>query len=194
MDTSISLLNQLSQSPNSEAWEQLVSLYTPLLRNWLRNQDGLPAEDLDDLVQEVLLSVSRELPNFQHNQQRGAFRKWLRLILVHRLRNYWRSRQRHPSVVGGTDFLQWLEKLEDDGSQLSAAWDRQHNQHVLEQLLRETETQFAGHIWQAFRMQVLERIPASQVATELNMSLSAVYTAKSRVLNLLRQLAGDFLS
>ncbi|MGF1583461.1 MAG: RNA polymerase sigma factor [Gemmataceae bacterium] len=194
MDTSFSLLDQLCQPSNPQAWDRLVTLYTPLLQTWLHDQDNLPTEDVDDLVQEVLLAVAQELPKFEHNRQRGAFRKWLRLILVHRLRNFWRSRQQRPSAVGGSDFLKRLERLEDDTSDLSALWNRQHDQQILDHLLREAQTQFAGHVWQAFQRQVLEKTTPAVVAAELNMSLTAVYTAKSRVLSLLRQKADGLIS
>src|SRR2546430_9892229 len=89
-DTSVSLLQQLREQPNGDAWRRLVELYTPLLRQWL-SRNGMQSSDIDDLTQEVLAVVVRELPQFQHNQRVGAFRRWLRTILVNRLRNYWRA-------------------------------------------------------------------------------------------------------
>jgi len=83
-DTSASLLQRLREQPDGDAWRRLVFLYTPLLRQWLARH-GLQSSDIDDLTQEVLTVVVRELPQFQHNQREGAFRRWLRTILVHRL-------------------------------------------------------------------------------------------------------------
>src|SRR5689334_12934836 len=99
LETSLSLLDRLRKSPDDADWSRLVEVYTPLLRAWLLRSDVQPA-DADDLVQEVLLVVHRELPAFQHNQRSGAFRSWLRRIVVYRLRNFWRSRGR---LVAGID-------------------------------------------------------------------------------------------
>ena len=98
-ETSFSLLNRLRLQPDAESWRRLVDLYTPLIQGWLRRH-AVPAADADDLTQEVMAVVVRELPQFNHNQQRGAFRNWLRTITVNRLRVLWRSRQTRPQATG----------------------------------------------------------------------------------------------
>jgi RNA polymerase sigma-70 factor (ECF subfamily) len=64
-ETSLSLLTRLRRSPESETWTRLVELYAPLIRAWLRKYDVQDA-DADDLVQEVLLAVSKDLGKFDH--------------------------------------------------------------------------------------------------------------------------------
>ncbi len=187
VETSLSLLDRLGNQSDSESWDRLIELYRPLLYAWLRRYDELQPSDADDLVQDVLLVVTRELPGFQHNRQRGAFRSWLRKILVLRLRNFWRSRQRQPIATGDSGFLRQLDELEDDVSRVSQVWNRQHDEHVLHRLLGIIETRFAAHTWRAFRMHVFEGCEPEQVASELDISLDSVYAAKSRVLNALRQ-------
>src|SRR5262245_13990021 len=93
--TSLSLLERLRSRPDADSWRRLVELYTPLIQGWLRTHAVAPA-DADDLTQEVMTVVVRELPNFQHNHQRGAFRNWLRTVTVNRLRVLWRSRHNRP--------------------------------------------------------------------------------------------------
>jgi RNA polymerase sigma-70 factor (ECF subfamily) len=187
-ETSFSLLERLCRPGDNESWQRLVDLYTPLLQSWLRRYAVLEPADVDDLVQEVLLTVSQELPRFRHNRQRGAFRSWLRLILVHRLRLFWRSRQHRPQAVGGSDFLGQLEQLED-GSEISRVWDQQHDCQVMRRLLDLVEPRFARLTWQAFRRQVVDGVPAEDVARELGMPCHSVYAAKSRVLKALRTVA-----
>lgn len=188
METPMSLLEQIRQPSDSDAWSRLVVLYTPLLQSWLRRQEVLPNEDVDDLIQEVLLTVAEELPQFEHNQRTGAFRNWLRTILVHRLRNFWRARQHRPEVVGGSDFLKRLEQLEDENSHLSQLWDREHDHYVMNHLLQKAEPHFAPHVWQAFHRQVLQNEAPATIAEQLNVSLRSVYVAKSRVLSRLRKM------
>src|SRR5688500_8868551 len=119
LDTSLSFLEQHRREGTSGPWDRLVRLYTPVLQNWLRRYDDLSPADVDDLIQEVLLTVSQELPRFDHGGQAGAFRGWLRQILANRLRNFWRSRQGQPRAVGGSDFQRHLDELADDASALS---------------------------------------------------------------------------
>jgi RNA polymerase sigma-70 factor (ECF subfamily) len=184
--TSISFLDRLRQQPDEDAWKRLVDVYTPLLHAWLRRWDVQPS-DADDLIQEVLSVLHRELPQFEHSQQKGAFRRWLRTILVHRLRDAWRARRYRPDATGKSDFLQQLAELEDPASGLSQIWDRDHNEHVVRRLLEVIEPEFAPRTWQAFRRQVVDGAEPDTVAAELGLSLNAVFIAKSRVLSRLRQ-------
>ena len=94
--TSTGLLTRARDLTDRPAWERLVALYEPLLHGWLRRQDVQHA-DAEDLVQGVLSAVAVELQEFQHNGRTGAFRSWLRAMLVNRLRTFRRS-QRVRSV------------------------------------------------------------------------------------------------
>ena len=79
-----------AQSGEADAWKDLTDLYRPLILGWLHRQ-GVPAGDREDLCQEVLLSMVKHLPGFQHSGQRGAFRAWLRTIVCSRTADYWRG-------------------------------------------------------------------------------------------------------
>jgi RNA polymerase sigma-70 factor (ECF subfamily) len=185
-DTSLSLLDRLRSQPDAESWRRLVELYTPLIQGWLRRH-ALAQADADDLTQEVMAVVVRELPQFRHNQQRGAFRNWLRTIAVHRLRGLWRARQGRPIATGDSDFLKMLDQLEDPNSSMSRLWDQQHDQHVARRLMELAEPHFEATTWRAFRRVVMDGAKAAQVAGELGISVNAVLLAKSRVLSRLRQ-------
>jgi RNA polymerase sigma-70 factor (ECF subfamily) len=190
--TSISLLERLRLHPESADWKRLVELYTPLVRRWILRQD-VPAADADDLAQDVLGAVVRELVHFQHNQRPGAFRAWLRAITVNRLRGYWRGRQHSAQSGGDSDAARRLEQLEDPQSRLSQLWDQEHDRHVLGRLMKLIEPEFPLVWWQAFRRHVVEGARASEVAKELNISVNVVLLAKSRILRRLRQEAAGFV-
>jgi RNA polymerase sigma-70 factor (ECF subfamily) len=185
-ETSLTLLERLRQPTDASAWGRFVDLYTPLIQGWLRRQ-GVRPEDADDLVQEVFGVLLRELPRFQHNQRSGAFRCWLRLITVHRLRAFWKDRKRVRD--DGADFERQLDELTDEGSGLSRLWDKEHDEHVLRRLLELTEPEFSSTTWQAFRSMALEGKRAADVAAELGTTVNVVLLAKSRVLRRLRQQA-----
>src|ERR1700722_11422644 len=92
LETSLGFLAQLRNSTDSNSWQKFTTLYSPLLFGWLRRH-ALQAQDAEDIVQEVLAVVVKELPQFQHNRQHGAFRCWLRTILANRLKIHWRAMQ-----------------------------------------------------------------------------------------------------
>jgi len=185
-DTPISLLERLRLRPDEASWRRLVDLYTPLIRDWLRRYDVLDL-DRDDLTQEVMQVLVREMPNFRHDLRPGAFRRWLRNVTVNRLRVFWRDRRSRPAAGGGSDFGHILDQLEDPNSQLSRLWDEEHDRHVARRLLELLEPEFEPTTWRAFRMLVLEGKRTAEVAAELRITSNAVRIAKSRVLNRFRQ-------
>ena len=183
-----SLLDRLADGHQSPAWGEFVRLYTPLLQFWLRPHLLQPA-DVDDVVQDVLLVVLARLPEFKPAAP-GAFRAWLRAILSYRLQTFWRKKiQGH--AVGA--FEEMLKGLEDPTSELSRAWDEEHDRHVIGWLLGVVRPRFQPNTWQAFwRTAILEESPAT-VATALKLSQNAVFIARSRVMQRLREEAAGLV-
>src|SRR6476659_4820360 len=107
-----------AQTGDENAWKDLADLYRPLIFGWL-NRQGVPAGDLEDLSQEVLLNVVKHLPGFQHSGHRGAFRAWLRTIVCSRTADYWRALDSHPEASGGSNATAALQELADPESELN---------------------------------------------------------------------------
>jgi len=185
-ETSLSLLARLRHSPESENWNRLVDLYAPLIRIWLRKYD-VQESDADDLVQEVLLAVSKDLGKFEHGGQPGSFRGWIKAILVNRLRKFWRARDRRPRAGGAAEMDDRLAQLEDPASEMSQIWNREHDRYVLRQLLALAEPHFAQTTWTAFCRVALDGAKPDDVAEEMGISLNSVCLAKSRVIRRLRR-------
>ena len=184
--TSFSLLDQFQDGTEQPDWERLVRVYSPLLREWLRRYD-LQESDADDLVQDVLIVVSSELVRFRHTGRTGAFRAWLRTILVHRLRHWWRSQKYRPVAPGDTSFLEQLRQLDDPNSELSHLWNTEHDRHLTRQLFAIVEPQVSETHWQAFYRLALMAQDPEKVGADLGISRNAAIVAKHRVLKALRR-------
>jgi RNA polymerase sigma-70 factor (ECF subfamily) len=174
-----------AQAGEENAWKDLTELYRPLILAWL-NRQGVPAGDLEDLSQEVLLSVVKHLPAFQHSGHRGAFRSWLRTIVCSRTTDYWRALDA-VTPAGGSGATAALQQIADPDSELNRQWDEEHDRYVLHCLLDLVEEEFEPITLKAFRRLAIEGASGADAAQELGLSVAAVYVAKSRVLARIRQ-------
>lgn len=188
--TSLTLLDAVGQNV-PDAWRRLDCVYRPFLTKWFRSR-GVRAPDAADLTQDVLIVLMNDISEFRHSGRTGAFRAWLRNVSLHRLLNYLRAQRVRGTPVGGTEFNARMGCIEDFGASADC-FDRQHDEAVLRRLLEELADEFAPATMTAFRRLTLDALPASDVAAELQISVGAVYIAKSRVLRRLREMASGYL-
>jgi RNA polymerase sigma-70 factor (ECF subfamily) len=191
--TSVSLLDRLKAAgPDDADWLRFQDIYLPLLRQWLGRVPGL-GDEASDLAQEVFLVVVRELPRFQRRRE-GSFRAWLRQVTVNKVWSQRKRRRRQADAGREPDATdQYFEQLADPRGDLAQEWDRDHDQHVFQELLAIVQPDFSPTVWEAFCRFARQGHPAAQVAEELGLSVNAVLQAKSRILRRLRQEAGNLL-
>jgi RNA polymerase sigma-70 factor (ECF subfamily) len=185
IQTSMSLLELLRTQPDETGWRRLDDLYRPLIRRWLLRDPTL-RDEAEDLVQEVLAVVVRELPQFQR-ERTGSFRRWLRTITSNRLRAFRQARQHRPQPWANHFDDSTPSQLEDPHSALSQEWDQEYDAYLVRRLMALIEPQFEPGTVQAFRRVVFDGAKPADVAKELGISVNAVLLAKSRVLKRLRQ-------
>jgi RNA polymerase sigma-70 factor (ECF subfamily) len=189
--TSLSLLDRLKGAgPEAADWRTLKDVYQPLIRYWLSDVPGL-RDEADDLSQEVLVVVARELPSFERRRD-GSFRAWLRQVTVNRIRTFHKARRKQPRT-GGEEVGRLLAQLEDPNSDLTRQWDADHDRHVFQKLLAVIRPDFTPRVWEAFTRFALDGRPAAEVAGELGMSPRAVIQARFRVLKRLREESGELI-
>jgi RNA polymerase sigma-70 factor, ECF subfamily len=192
MDETRQSLLLRAQTGEENAWKDLTDLYRPLILGWL-NRQGVPSRDLEDLSQDILLTVVKHLPTFQHSGNRGAFRSWLRTIVCSRTADYWRAVDPGNQADGGSGATVALQQVEDPDSDLNRQWDEEHDRYVLNCLLDLVEEEFEPITLKAFRRLALDGASGAEAAEELGMSVAAVYVAKSRVLQRIRREAAGLI-
>ena len=181
--TSTALLAGLYDAANDEIWREFDGRFRPLLVSF-GCRLGLSAEDAADAAQETLLQFVRDYRAGKYDRTRGRLSAWLMGIARNRLMDARRSKIARREVRGESAIV-----AIPDESHFSELWDAECRQTVLDQALREMaeSSRVSKQTWQAFRMHVVERISAEDVATRLGTSIRAVYLAKHRYLQRLRE-------
>jgi RNA polymerase sigma-70 factor (ECF subfamily) len=179
LTTSLSLLQQLRRSGDARAWQRFVELYTPLLFRWGKRL-GLQDQDAADLAQDVLILLVQKLPEFEYDRQR-SFRAWLWTVT----QNKWRENRRRLRSVQANPSDALAELADSDPAlvQVQAEYD----QYLAARALQIMRSEFQPTTWQACWEVVARGRPVAEVAAELHMSVGAVYVARSRVLQRVRQ-------
>ncbi len=184
--TSLSLLKRLADSGDDADWQKLLTIYKPFICKVVQGYPALESH-ADDIAQEVILVLMRELPVFQR-QRVGSFRAWLRNITVNQLRTALRKTKRQSAASDVyLDSQSQIESLADPHSAQSQQWDEEHDRAVFERIIAIVKPTLSAQVWQAFEQYAIANRPAEEVAKELGLSVNSVLLAKSRVLKRLRE-------
>lgn len=186
--TSTRLLARV-RARDEAAWRQLAQLYGPLVYDWCRQARLQPA-DAADTVQEVFRGVLAGIAAFDHQRDGATFRGWLRSITRHKIADLARRRDQQPPAPGGTTNQALIVQLsaDDEGEPAACAAPAVERVARVQEALLTLRGEIEDRTWQAFWRTAIEDHPAADVATELHMTPTAVYQAKSRVLARLREL------
>ncbi len=174
--TPLSLLERLRRASDPSAWDRFVALYAPMLFAWARRL-GLSPDEAEDLVQDAMLVLLREMPRFVHDGKH-SFRAWLKTVLRH---CWLQRRPRQPTAPLDAG----AEPASPDTTEDFVERDYLHA--VSRRALQLMRCDFEPATWQACWLTVVEELPAAEVGRRLGLSVSAVYVARSRVLARLRQ-------
>jgi RNA polymerase sigma-70 factor (ECF subfamily) len=181
-----SLLVRLRNSRDERAWAEFTTIYSPLIYRLARRK-GLQDADAADLVQEVLRAVASAIDRWEPDPARGPFRNWLFRIARNLMINFLASRRRHPRGIGGGDFLDLLEDQATPSQEDSALFELEYKRQLFRWASERIRPEFQQSTWAAFWKTWVEGRKSKEVAAELEMSLGAIYMARSRVVARLRQ-------
>ena len=175
-----------------EAWQRLVDLYGPVVYRWCR-QSGVGPEDAADLTQEVFRAVATHVSSFRRRTEGDSFGAWLGTITRNKMRDHFRRRHHLGEARGGTHAQQQLQQIPEPADFCEEGSRLDHDGMLSRRALQLVRDEFENRTWEAFHQTAVAGRKPVDVADELGMSLQAVYKAKSRVLQRLRQEFGDLL-
>jgi RNA polymerase sigma-70 factor (ECF subfamily) len=190
--TRLSLLVRLRDARDDGAWAQFVDVYAPLVFGFARKH-GLQDADAADLTQDVLQAVSGGIRRLDYDPRRGTFRGWLFTVVRNKLRNFLAAQKRPGRGTGDTDAQQRLQELPARADDEAAWWDQEYERRVFSWAAEQVRGAFQESTWQAFWHTAVEGKTGPQAARALGLSVAAVYLAKGRVMNRLKELIRETL-
>ncbi len=193
-ETRYSLIQRLQDGGDDAAWDEFASIYRPMIvRIALRKQ--LQFDDAEDLAQQVLVLVLKNITKWKTDPARARFRTWLQTVVRNATINAL-SRRPKDQATGGTNSLQQLNESPDKAY---ALWfDLEWQRETLRWVAQQVRGEFESTTWTAFWDTAIEELSAQEVAERIGKSVGAVYIARSRVMQRIKQklvdLDDDFIT
>ncbi|MEM7315248.1 MAG: sigma-70 family RNA polymerase sigma factor [Planctomycetota bacterium] len=183
--TSYSLIEGVRQK-DEDAWNSLNQLYAPLVAYWCQKA-GVPADDVEDLVQDVFRAVMRGVEDFRKQSEQGSFRSWLWVITRRKVIDFFKVRRGKAIAAGGTDAQFHIQQLpESEPAEDYTTFGPEEG--LAHRALKIVESEIKETTYKAFWRSTIDDVSPAVVAEELGISVDSVYQAKSRVLKRLREL------
>ena len=199
-----SLLSRLKDWEDHESWRDFFDTYWRLIYG-LAVKSGLTNTEAEDVVQETLLAVAKEMPDFKYDPARGSFKGWLLEITRRRIANQVRKRLKHRHAAAGPQVGEatrppsgerseldqrrtaTVERVSDpNGDEMERLWDQEWRTNLLEASIVRVKKRVNAKQYQMFNLYVVMQWPMSQVKKTLGVSAAQVYMAKMRIGRLIK--------
>ena len=177
VSTHVTLLERLATGDDRAAWQEFHARYAELIRGFARRR-GLQDADSEDVVQDVLLSLSKALPGFSYDPVRGKFRAYLKTVTQNAI---FRKFSQNP----GNAALSQVGSVAADsahGSDADEAWEAEWREYHMREAWKVVSGEFNDSDLRAFQRYAVSGETVNDVASSLGLSVDAVYQAKSRIL------------
>ena len=191
LPTRHSLLSRLKSWDEQDSWREFFETYWRLIFDTARKA-GLDEASAQDVVQETVVSVAKEMPGFRYDRSRGSFKGWLLLITKRRIADAFRRRYRRGEGrtvdVDDPSVASELAELQDGpGANLDAVWEAEWKSHLAEAALERVKRRVKPEQFQLFELSVLRNWPVATITKALGVSSMQVYLARHRVGKALRE-------
>ena len=185
-----SLINRLKDWDDQQSWRDFFDTYWKLIYG-VAIKTGLSDGQAQDIVQETLVAVAKQMPDFHYDPSLGSFKGWLLSITRRRIVDFLRKQGRQVPLQNPlsdpSSQTAAIEKIPArDADEFEALWDREWQAHVLKAAVRRVKARVDPKQFQIYDCYVLKDWPVKDVTQMLAVSPSQVYLAKHRIFELLR--------
>jgi RNA polymerase sigma-70 factor (ECF subfamily) len=200
LPTRNSLLSRMKDLGDEVSWRDFFETYWELIYN-LARKAGLTDVEAQDVVQDTVIAVSRNIGGFQTGAQYGSFKAWLLQQARWRIADQFRKREKfarfdrptnpepqHTNAHDDQTATATVNRIPDPASiDTDAAWDTEWEKHLLKLALERVKAKVSVKRFQMFDLHALQGLTAKESARAVGASVMAVHMATSRVRRLLRK-------
>ena len=183
-ETSETLIAQVRNPADREAWERFEQLYRPVIFR-IACARGLQHCDAMDLVQQVLLSVAAAIGRYERGEDRVPFRNWLSRITRNAILKAL-TRGPNEKAAGGSEVLDAMRSIPESNAEMERLIETEYRRELYTKAARAVRREIEETTWLSFDLTVVQSFSVEHAARALGLSLGSVYAARSRVMRRLR--------
>lgn len=189
--TRYSLLSRLQNWDDWESWKDFFDTYWRLIYA-VAIKSGLTESEAQDVVQETMISVAKDIQKFRRDRQLGSFKGWLRKLTRWRIADQLRKRanaglKAATADAGELAAAEVAEIADPTGSALETAWDDEWQANLLSAAMERVKLRVKEEHYQMFDLYVVKGWSVTRVAEILGVSPGRIYLAKFRVAALIKK-------
>ena len=189
--TRYSLLSRLQNWDDQASWKEFFDTYWRLIYS-VALKAGLAETEAQDVVQETIISVAKDIHKFKRDRALGSFKGWLRNLTRWRIADQLRRRiqPRQENLVTGGEAdssLEYAQIPDPAGSALDDVWEKEWRANLFDAAVERVKQRVKEEHFQIFDLHVIRQWPARRVAAALNVNVSLVYLAKFRIVALIKK-------
>ena len=181
--TRYSLLSRLQNWDDQDSWKDFFDTYWRLIYA-VALKSGLTETEAQEVVQETIISVAKNIQKFKRDRELGSFKGWLRNLTRWRIADQLRKRTRrgHETIEVAGDAFSGLDMAEIPVSaEAESVWENEWRVNLMKAALENVKRHVKEEHYQMFDFYVVKEWPVARVAQTLGVSAGQVYLAKFRV-------------
>ncbi len=183
-ETNESLILRVKDPADAASWSDFLSIYRPVVIRMACGL-GLQHADADDLAQQVFLSVAKAIESWEPDSHQPPFRVWLSRITRNAIVNA--LTRRKPDAPGGsTSVQQMLRELPDRSDATAQQLMEESRREAIRWATEEIQSEFTEQTWAMFWLSSIEGESVAEVARRQNKTPGAVYMARFKVMQRLK--------
>jgi RNA polymerase sigma factor (sigma-70 family) len=192
LPTRRSLLSRLKQWDDQESWRCFFDTYWRLIHGMARRA-GLNEAESQDVVQETVISVARQMSGFRYDPARGSFKSWLLQITRRRIADFLRVQYRQVRPAQRDTHAtprktpQWEQVPDERAGGFETLWENEWQKCLLEVALQRVRQRVSALQYQMYACYVLQGREPAEVSRLLGVTVGQLYLAKHRVGGLVRK-------
>lgn len=187
--TRASLILRLKNWDDQKSWQEFFDTYSKLIFD-IATKGGLTKTEAQDVLQEIMLGVAKNITEFNYDPNKGSFKGWLLKLTRWRMVDQIRKRKKmfeHEALPNDATDTHPLNNLVDPASdQLEVIWNAEWEKKVLAAALAKVKRKLDPVKYQIFDFYVNKNWEPEKVAEAFQVSIEQVYQAKFLVTQMLK--------